>query len=107
MRGLTRWLRRVGVTFILATALSACQTTGTDKPKATPETLLEEQKAIIRASLDSGKPEAALQQLRDLVRSNPQDASLQNLMGLTQLALKNPTRAVRYFQTAFRLDKQV
>ena len=107
MRGLTRGLKRLGVTFILATALSACQTTGSDKPKATPETLLEEQKAIIRASLDSGKPEAALQQLRDLVRAHPQDAGLQNLMGLTQLALKNPARAVRSFQVAFRIDKQV
>jgi len=61
----------------------------------------------VRNALDAGKPEAALQSLRGMLRESPNDPSLNNLMGLTQLALKNGVRAVRHFQVAYKIDKQV
>jgi len=67
---------------------------------------MADQKALIRNSLDTGHPEQALRSLRAMLREFPDNASLYNLMGLTQLALKNPSRAVRAFQTAYKLDQQ-
>lgn len=97
-------------TFILSLtlAVTACQTAAPSQdPKAKQAEIIESQKAIIRNALDTGKPDLALQSLRGLLREFPNDASLQNLMGLTQLSLKNGARAAKHFQIAYRLDKQV
>jgi len=68
--------------------------------------VIQSQKAMVRNSLDSGRPEAALQNLRVLLRQYPEDAELHNLMGLAQLALKNPARAIHHFLSAYKIDEQ-
>jgi Tfp pilus assembly protein PilF len=91
--------------FSLISALSGCQTGGI--PKDGESTVIESQRQIVREALDSGKPEAALSSLRYLLRQYPQDPSMHNLMGLTQLSLRNNQRAIKEFQIAYKLDKQV
>ena len=91
----------------LMLVLTACQTashTDSDSPEST---IIDSQKAIARNALDTGKPEAALNSLRMLLQQYPDDAGLHNLMGLTQLSLKNHPRAIKEFQAAFKRDKQV
>jgi tetratricopeptide (TPR) repeat protein len=95
------------VYLILATALLACQTTPTEDPASKQAQILESAKTVVRTNLDAGKPELALSAMRELVREHPDDASIQNLMGLTQLALKNGSRAVKHFALAYKLDHQV
>ncbi len=95
----------IGTIVSLISALSGCQTDGTSKE--VENTVLESQRQIIREALDSGKPEAALSSLRYLIRQYPQDPVMHNLMGLTQLSLRNNQRAVKEFQIAYKLDKQV
>ena len=91
----------------LALTFAACQTTGAqDQQSEKQKNALEAQKGLVRTALDSGKPESALQTLREMIREHPEDASIQNLMGLAQLALKNADRATRHFRMAYKLDPQ-
>ncbi len=62
---------------------------------------------IVRTTRDVGKPVQALATLRPMLREFPDDAGLQNLMGLTQLALHNPPRAIRHFLAAYKTDHAV
>lgn len=95
--------KQLFVMMTLSLPITACQTAGPDL-KAKEADILDSQKGIARQSLDTGKPQTALQTLRPLLRAHPEDASLQTLMGLTQLALKNSGRAVIYFKSAYKLD---
>lgn len=99
-----RVLRQLFVMMSLSLLGQACQTAQTVAPDAKEQQVLESQKALIRNGLDSGKPETILQTLRALIRQYPEDASLQSLMGFTQLALTNPGRAVQHFQIAYKLE---
>lgn len=100
--------KKLFVILSLAFALKACQTPA---PEAGPENkelaLVEKQKQLVRSALDEGKPEQALGALRPMLREFPNDPGLHNLMGLTQLALRNGTRAAKHFQTAYKLDQKV
>lgn len=102
-------LKALGLTSSLTLGSFSCQTSGTRKPDAETQekAVLESQKDLVRNALDTGKPESALKSLRDLLLVFPDDASLQNLMGLTQLALKNTMRAQRHFQIAYKLSPEV
>lgn len=101
---LGRLLRQLFVMMSLSLLGAGCQTTQ-DQPEETQEQkVLESQKALIRNALDSGKPQTILQNLRALIREYPEDASLQSLMGFTQLALKNAPRAIQHFQIAYKLE---
>lgn len=101
-------LKQLFVLISLSLSVPACQTPHgeTADRQGTKESLLDSQKALVREALDSGRPQVALQTIRPLLRSHPDDASVQGLMGLTQLALRNAGRAVRYLQTAYKLDKR-
>jgi Tfp pilus assembly protein PilF len=92
---------------ILALLLMNCQTPAKTAAQSKQEQMLESQRALVRNALDSGKPESALESLRALLRERPNDADLHNLMGMTQLALRNATRASKEFRTAYRLDQQI
>lgn len=92
---------------ILALLLASCQTPVKPDTQSKLEQVLESQRALVRNALDSGRPESALESLRGLLRERPNDASLRNLMGMTQLALRNATRASKEFQLAFKLDPQI
>jgi Tfp pilus assembly protein PilF len=89
----------------LALGLSSCQTTQADEVRAKKDNVIASQKAIVHNALDNGDTKLAYATLRSLINAYPEDATLQNLMGLTQLAMKNSTRAVRHFQAAYKLDK--
>ena len=91
----------------LMPVLAACQTAGHTDTGSPESAIIDSQKAIARNALDTGKPEAALNSLRMLLQQHPDDASLHNLMGLTQLSLKNHPRAIKEFQAAFKRDNQV
>jgi len=100
--------RIIGITSIILSLLAfACQTSGDHDPRSKDAQVLDSQKAIVRNALDTGRPEAALETMRQMLRDHPDDASLQNLMGLTQLSLKNSSRAIKHFQIAYKLDRQV
>jgi Tfp pilus assembly protein PilF len=66
--------------------------------------VLDSQKALVRNAIDTGKPEQAMQSLRTMLRSRPDDASLHNLMGLAQLATKNTDRAIASFRKSYSLE---
>jgi Tfp pilus assembly protein PilF len=100
--------KKLFVILSLSLAFAACQTPESkpDEPSK-EEQLAEKQKMLIRSTLDEGKPDQALANLRPLLRQYPNDAGLQNLMGLTQLALRNGARAVKHFTAAYKIDHSV
>ncbi len=100
-------LKILCVIFSLACPLGGCQTTPPKDTVSKEQQLIDSQKAMVRNALDTGKPEQAMEGLRSLLLQFPEDASLQNLMGLTQLSLKNSARAITHFQIAYKLDHQV
>jgi len=93
--------------FILVPVLASCQTGSKPDSAAKEAAFLETQKSIVRNALDNGKPETALENLRTLIRQFPDDSGLRNLMGITQLTLKNSQRAIREFQAAYKMDKEI
>lgn len=93
---------RLSLVFILTLANIACQTNSALDPKGNNAEILERQKSLVRNQLDEGRPEAALGLLRGLARQYPDDASLQNLLGLSHLALKNTGRAIKHFTISYR-----
>lgn len=87
---------------VLAAPLS-CSTTGTQK-KPNTEELLDSQKSVIVGYLDSGQAQMAHKELRTLLKDHKDDADLNNLMGLTNLALNNKQRALVHFRKSHALD---
>ncbi len=85
---------------ITALLLHACQTSG----KATQDEakILESQKNIVVSYLNSGLPSQAHGELRKIIEKHPKDADFLELMGVTQLALKNPDKAIFYLRQAYR-----
>ncbi len=99
-------LKSFAIILSLTAVIGGCQTTETDKTSTKTKEILESQKAIVHNALDNGDSKLAHQTLRKLLNDFPEDASLQNLMGLTQLSMKNSARAVKHFQIAYKLDKK-
>jgi tetratricopeptide (TPR) repeat protein len=101
-------LRSLLILASLAFSLTGCQTLG-NAPEAEPDkpSLADTQKALVRNALDAGKPEQALKILKDLLRATPEEPGLNNLMGLTQLALKNPQRAIKHLMKAYKAEKSI
>lgn len=95
---------RLCLVFILTLLNIACQTNTTQSHQVNDLEVLDRQKSLIRNQLDEGRPEAALTLLRNLVRQHPNDASIQNLMGLTHLALKNSNRAIQHLSKSYRIE---
>ncbi len=83
--------------------ISACQTTTKPTSKTNAE-ILDTQKSMIMSYLDAAEAKRAHAELRPLIMKHPKDADLQNLMGLTQLALDNKARAVTHFRNAYKLN---
>lgn len=106
MRRAFNHLKVLAMTTSLTLGGFSCQTIGheTDHQE---KAVLESQKALIRNALDSGKPDAALKSLRDLLAVRPEDDGLQNLMGLAQLALGNHQRAVRHLRLAYEINPEI
>ena len=87
--------------------LSGCATFGLhDDEEQKQAEILNTQKSLIISFLNKGLPGIAAKELRVQLKKYPDDPDFKNLMGLTQLALKNPKRAVVFFRDALRRKRQ-
>ncbi len=90
--------------FIIATVavwlLGSCQTSGRAERDAAK--ILASQKNIIINYLNSGLPSQAHGELRKILAENPDNIVFVELMGVTQLALHNPSKAISYLRRAYR-----
>lgn len=68
------------------------------------EQALETQKSIIINHLNRGEPDKAFAELRPAMQKFPDNVDLKTLMGLTQLALRNPRNAVKFLKEANEQD---
>ncbi len=59
---------------------------------------------VARAFLDDGRPDKALFELRSVIDQNPKNPMIHSITGLSQLALKNPRKAVQSLEMAWKLD---
>jgi Tfp pilus assembly protein PilF len=87
----------------IALFLSACQTLN-DNPPASEKDDAATSLSMARAFLDAGRPDKAMYELRLSIEKNTSDPMAHSLMGLSQLALKNPRKAVESLETAWKLD---
>lgn len=95
------------ITAIINLMLIGCQTLEKESdPKDHKAEVIETQKALVVSLLNKGLPNMAYKELRELIRQNPQDPDFQNLMGLTQLSLNNPSQAITFFNAAYKIDKK-
>ena len=83
--------------------LTACQA----GKKARVARLLQSQRKIVVNYLNKGMPAQAHQELRKILEERPDDLVFLRLMGVAQLALDNPEKAVAYFQLVYRKDKEI
>lgn len=87
--------------------MSGCQTIRkeTDEEKKLAD-ILNSQKTLIISFLNKGMPQLAHKELRTLMKKYPKDADFKNLMGLTQLALENPKKAVQFFHESLQIQQR-
>ncbi len=89
-------------TFTLAlSGIFGCQ--HLDEEATKQQEILNTQMGIIINYLNTGKPVKAHKELRPLLKEHPDNAELQNLMGLTYLAFKKPRMAEKYLRNAFKI----
>jgi Tfp pilus assembly protein PilF len=86
---------------------SACQTFDASEEVEIRRGLLKTHKQIVHATLDEGKPDVAHKELKKLLKQFPRDPDLLNLMGLTQINLKNYKRATVYFNRSLAIKPQI
>lgn len=85
---------------LIILSLFACQTA---KQTDTDKKILASQRGIVVNYLNSGHPAQAHEELRKLLREHPDSVPFLGLMGVTQLALNNPNKAVYYLDRGYRL----
>jgi Tfp pilus assembly protein PilF len=95
--------RNVLIYLSLYVVTFACQTSKSQEETRNSAELRATQIQLIKTSLDQGRPQEALQELRPLLKTAPEDPLLQSLMGFTQLALRNTTKAVGHMRKAYKL----
>jgi Tfp pilus assembly protein PilF len=87
--------------FIAASLICCSAGCQTFEPKASQENPeVRTHLSTAYTYIDAGQANLALDELRPLVDQYPDDAEIQNLMGLTQLALNNPTRGLFHLRRA-------
>src|SRR5690606_24909628 len=67
-------------------------------------TVLARRMALIRNAIDTGRAQFALRDLRPMLAARPKDPEVQNLMGLTQMALRNYPRAIHHLKLAYKYN---
>ena len=97
-------MQYIAIIFI-ALLLSNCQTSS--KKQKDAEKILASQKNIIVSYLNSGLPSQAHGELRKILERNPHNVDFIELMGVTQLALKNHDKAVFYLRQAYQRNGKV
>lgn len=84
---------------------AACQTTNPAPENRSDMAGKEEvatSLAVSASFLDAGRPDKAMQELKGVLANHPNDTDALNLMGITQLALGNPRRAVVHLENAWK-----
>ena len=93
---------------LMIITLFACQTIEKDSPaEKRKKEILDTQKSLVVSFINKGMPHLALKELRVLVRKNPKEPDLLNLMGLTQLSLNNPKVAIDYFKRSYKEKESI
>ena len=87
---------------VIVSLLTSCQTSG--KAEQDAAKVLTSQKNIVVSYLNSGMPSQAHGELRKILGEHPDNDDFLELMGVTQLALKNPDKAVFYLRKAYQLN---
>lgn len=95
--------------FQLTAALSlilvafGCQTMkGSQDTQSMADT--ETELSVARAFIESGRPDKALYELKAVLEKEPESVGAHTLMGLAQMALRNPTKAVEHLKIAWNFD---
>lgn len=86
---------------------TGCTHMSSEKVTDQNDQVLNTQKTLIISFINKGLPSLALKEIRPLIKKHSKDADLRNLMGLIQLALKNPSKATEAFVDAINLDDQI
>ncbi|MCX6125256.1 MAG: hypothetical protein NTV34_11005 [Proteobacteria bacterium] len=92
----------------LILALPACQTPSGedhDNSKVTGADEFANSLLVAASYLDGGRPDKAMNELQTLLAQKPNNIDALNLMGITQLALRNPRRAVLHLEKAWGMKK--
>lgn len=93
--------------FSVILTLTACQTSNPTTENRSNQAGKDEVStslSVATSFLDAGRPDKAMQELNDVLRAHPTDTDALNLMGITQLALANPRRAVIHLEKAWKLQ---
>lgn len=96
----------LGITSILLLASCQSMLQQTEKEQRRAE-ILQTQKSLIISFLNKGLPGMALKDLRDYIKANPEDPDFYNLLGLTQLALKDTASAIKSFKKANNIEPRI
>ncbi len=88
---------------IFLLSLYSCQHLS-DEKEASIQKIVETNINFAQKQVDLGKPEEALQALRNLRETFPDNASIFNMMGICYLALSRPAQAKAYFQKAYKKE---
>lgn len=91
----------IAISLILAGA--GCQTLNSNQNKSIkPDESTD--LSVAQAFLESGEPNKAMFELRAFLERDPNNSKALRLMGLTQLALKNPRKAVEFLEKAWKIE---
>jgi Tfp pilus assembly protein PilF len=85
---------------VLACGCQTLSNSSSEHSKAEAATTLD----VARAFLDEGRPDKAMFELRAIIEQNRNNPMVHSLMGLSQLALKNPRKAIESLEIAWKLD---
>ncbi len=87
----------------MVSALQSCASLDTQKKGEGKSNALQAQKALIYNYLESGEAVKANAELAIALNKYPEEAELHMLMGLTQMALKNPILAISYLEKSYNM----
>ena len=85
-------------------SLSACQTI---KRNSKEDKLIKSQLRIVTNYLNAGMPAQAHQELRAVLAKFPNNSDFLRLMGVTQLALNNTSKAILYLKKVYKLKPTI
>jgi len=99
---MTRSFKLTSVLSLILVAFG-CQTMK-DSQDADSATDSETELSVARAFIESGRPDKALYELKDLLEKEPRNTGAHTMVGLAQMALKNPKKAVEHLKIAWNLE---
>lgn len=88
----------------LGLVAASCQTLDKPADARNDKDHVETRKQIVINSLDNGQPAQALHDAKALASNFPDDASILNLLGLSNMSLKNSAKAIEALQRAHNIE---